>query len=237
MGRFCRTFVLVIVYSIALISTACDVKTRHRVLSFLFDGVPPLEQAEKEAPPEKTLKRPSARETRKTKRVAEKAPAKVYSHAPYAMKECGACHSRVQGNVVDTTSALCFRCHSDEMVKSEIVHAPVAAGECLGCHNPHQSPNEHLLSRKLPDLCWQCHDEGIMAGEVRHPAAEGGGCPQCHSPHSGEGEWFLLKPVPKLCEECHRGEGSGHVAQMLSEKAVCVGCHDPHSSKQSNLLR
>jgi len=108
---------------------SCSTTTRHKVLSVLLDGVPPVEAP---PPPEEEEEPPPVLEAPEP---APMAPV-VFVHAPYEAGDCASCHDVDLGNQSDNSSALCYGCH-DEMGEPEFVHTPVADGDCRVCHDPH----------------------------------------------------------------------------------------------------
>lgn len=213
---------------LAVAFMGCEAKTRYNVLSFFFDGVPPSE-----APKQIEAAGPTPP---KTPSKIEAPTLEVFTHKPFGTNQCAFCHDLSQGNRVDTSSALCFRCHGDEKAKGKIVHMPVALGNCLTCHDPHQSGFKYQLKSPPPMLCFNCHDQALMEGRVKHAAVEQAGCPFCHSPHSSGEAKLLQMPVPDLCTACH-GADHSHIKDMLKAKLVCTQCHSPHSTKEAKLLK
>jgi predicted CXXCH cytochrome family protein len=161
---------------------------RHRVLSFFFDGVPPLYPEE----PEPTYEERAAGELQQ---VAEGRPkTRIISiHGPVAKRECDQCHeSRFSNKLKAEKQDLCWSCHNREDFPGEVVHGPVAAGFCDACHDPHRSPHRFLLVRDRNEICQNCHDQFTFANLAEHRAAEGGVCQDCHDPHAG-GRKYMLK--------------------------------------------
>ncbi len=214
--------------SLVFLLHGCNAKTHYRTLSFFFDGVPPPE-----APKAEEAKVPS---TAEVARKPEALPSEIFTHKPFGENKCAHCHDLTRGNIVDTTSALCFRCHSNEKFKGNVVHYPVAEGLCLHCHDPHQSGFKYQLKSPAPALCFECHDQALMAGKVKHPAVEQAGCTFCHSPHSAQRPKLLQMEMPDLCLACH-GKDISHVRDMVKYQPVCTKCHSPHSSQEAKLLK
>jgi predicted CXXCH cytochrome family protein len=220
----------VILLSFFLVITlgGCETNKNYKILSFFFDGVPPPE-----APKPKETKVPS---TTEVARKPETTPSEIFTHKPFGENKCAYCHDLTRGNIVDTTSALCFRCHSSEKFKGNVVHYPVAEGLCLHCHDPHQSGFKFQLRNSLSILCFDCHDKAIIEGKVKHPAVEMVGCTFCHLPHSSSESRLLQMPMPELCLACHDKDNS-HIKDMVATKLVCNQCHSPHSTKEAKLLK
>lgn len=144
--------------------------------------------------------------------------------------------------VSDTTSGLCYGCHSDARSKMQHVHGPVADGDCNVCHNPHASPNEFMLMESGDDLCFLCHE--IVQEEMNrpnsHPPVEDA-CSNCHDAHGSPNEKMLNKVENVLCFDCHE-ETQQHVeTAVVKHKPVeagnCTDCHMPHGSDHAKLLQ
>lgn len=155
----------------------CEGKSGHQVLTFFFDGVPPLaDDAKATAVPGK-----------EAPGVAAPRPA-FKQHPPYEAKQCDSCHEKGT-NKLPVIAELCGRCHSIDTNK-KTVHPPFAAGECTTCHHPHFSRYRFLLVDKLVDLCFTCHvKDNILKLDVHKDMTEE--CTTCHSPHASDNERLL----------------------------------------------
>ncbi len=164
---------------------------RHQVLSFFFDGVPPLRPLEPLEPvvsPEES----EAAASRSAAQRKRRAPVYVSIHGPYSRKQCDLCHeSDFSNRLTEEKEELCWSCHKREDFPGEVVHGPVAAGRCDGCHDPHRSKNRFLLVSPETTLCEHCHDQDTFAGIDEHRAKEGEDCLRCHDPHATEREYML----------------------------------------------
>jgi len=163
--------------ALALLAAACSGAAGHRVLTFFFDGVPPLGAQEGSA------RRPGDAS-------AAAAPARVVEHGPYAAKLCSGCHEPGRGNVLVLPAAqLCGRCHTLGAGK-KFVHGPLNAGGCLVCHDPHASPNPFLLVAASGESCLRCHERRSLRAVEGH--GEGGGpCTACHEAHMSDRPYLL----------------------------------------------
>jgi predicted CXXCH cytochrome family protein len=180
-----------IVVAAATLALGClSPERKHRVLTFLFDGVPPLQVAG-DLP---SLEEPEGSEPLVVARKEPERP-RGYQHGPYSQKACDQCHeSRGSNRMLAEKSDLCFRCHESEGFGGAMIHGPLAAGDCKACHDPHKSPNEYLLVEDGPGLCSFCHDAKTFPGDDEHRAEQGEDCVRCHDPHSA-GRAFMLREL------------------------------------------
>lgn len=187
------------------------------MLRFFFDD-PPV--AERLAPPDSTL---AAQHQGADESPADSGPPRVAAvlHAPYADRDCAACHavllsgqrrekSAVPGveKTRDRSGArlllppdeLCVECHEELSAESleedgYVVHAPAAAGECLECHRPHKSRHESLLRTGDPfeTVCFSCHEpEDVLELDPHIDLEpEERRCIDCHHPHASDEEHLL----------------------------------------------
>lgn len=165
--------------AVALLA-ACDSAKRHAVLSFFFDGVPPLPQAVEGTSRDKTAGEAAAAGKRA-----------FFQHGPYAARLCEACHEPRTNRLVMPREELCGFCHVLTR-RPRKVHGPLSSGGCNVCHDPHGSPNRFLLVSASDDFCFTCHDrQDVLKREVHQAAEET--CTACHDAHGGDDQ-FLLKP-------------------------------------------
>jgi predicted CXXCH cytochrome family protein len=170
----------ILVFLLAALLAACDATARHSVLTYFFDGVPPLEQPGEQGPPV-----PGAAAS------LGQRPVSFQEHGPYAAKMCDACHNAGLGNaLVVPAGQLCYRCHELKLDK-KYIHGPLASGGCLICHDPHSSSYRPLLVSKSDDFCFSCHDPADVAKNPAH-AVMNQGCTTCHDAHMSDTP-FLLK--------------------------------------------
>jgi predicted CXXCH cytochrome family protein len=182
------------VLSVALAATVSSLgcatpEQRHRVLTFFFDGVPPLPSDEPEPEPE-----PAEWTEDTALQLADIGEDEsTYSvHGPVAEKECQECHASSYSNRLTMTGEdLCWSCHDLEDFPGEQVHPPVAGGFCLGCHDPHRSKNPFLLVRSPEEICDHCHDQQTFAAIEDHRAEQGSDCQGCHDVHASDRRYML----------------------------------------------
>jgi len=192
----------------------CAAEQRYRVLAFFFDGVP--RPGEVQAPADESAAAGDK------KPAAEAAVLQVYSHGPYASKNCTACHLAspggpsmyIPGQKAGSRQAafgtkirlpvteLCRDCHVPFRLaelgrRFPFVHGPVAAGACVRCHSPHQTQSPFMvLDQPVRKLCVRCHQaEQLYATAYHAQAKEQLDCTACHDPHGGDRRYFL-KPPP-----------------------------------------
>jgi predicted CXXCH cytochrome family protein len=195
----------------------CDRYARHKVLTFFFTGVPPLEEGKKAPEKEKEPEKKAAEERKEPKRRAV-IKATRFSHGPYASGACYLCHETSQtggfrglgkkeeaagsvakagvvpGKLVAPLRELCAGCHetkSKERARREglWVHGPVSAGYCTVCHGPHAGPQPYLLLKKANESCLGCHAEGLIFSKALHEGKKE--CLSCHNAHFGKNSRLL----------------------------------------------
>lgn len=166
--------------AVAALSIGCNATSRHKVLSFFFDGVPP----------------PRVAETTEGKQLATSAGAvrsrKVgyRGHGPFAARMCNACHeTRTTNALVAPVEQLCLRCHEFRLEK-KYIHGPLASGGCRVCHEPHNSQYRYLLVSESDAFCSHCHEGQTMARIGPHGSMEEK-CTACHDAHMSDKKYLL----------------------------------------------
>lgn len=162
-----------------LVLIGCSAATRHKTLTRLFDGVPPLDAPTAPGPKmtATTIGTPSV-------------PVPGAQHGPYAARLCNACHAAGAGNaLVAPREELCLRCHTLDVDKA-YVHGPLASGGCLVCHDPHGSRYDHLLVSDSGTFCLKCHDRNTVASIEGHADLKAG-CTTCHDAHGSDAKYLL----------------------------------------------
>jgi len=196
--------------------SGCDRHARHKVLTFFFTGVPPLEEEKKLLEEEKKAAVP-AEYTEKKKRKPFQMTTQ-FSHGPFASGKCNQCHEISQtasfrsvgkkeeepgqkakpdisqGRLVVPLNKLCVQCHKTKSRESAYkeglwLHGPVSDGHCTLCHGAHSGPNLYLLFKKADELCLQCHAEGLVFSRAAHK--DRGDCISCHNAHLGKDSRLL----------------------------------------------
>jgi predicted CXXCH cytochrome family protein len=215
-----------------------DKATFHKVLTLIFDGVPPLDYETTEVGTENID--PNVPDVRKRPEVD------WCIHAP--LKDCVRCHGNRQQEsfsrevqLIARIPELCYQCHEGLELKSfkGWVHGPVAAGQCLVCHEPHKTKIPHLLREQIPVLCYNCHQE--IAGELTpdNVKESHSQCMSCHSPHAGSAR-YATDRIPQLCYECHESLMPTVLKDWVHGPVAvgqCLLCHDLHKTESQHLLR
>ncbi len=170
--------------------TACSRDNVHRMLVFLYDGVPPLggelTAPEVDAPGTRVAGDAGSPTPR---RVAKK----VYLHPAFRDNRCGECHVANGGRLLKTArEGLCRSCHPDKPPKKKFTHGPVAVERCMACHVYHKSVHEKILKTDAQSLCFECHEKSTLSTDEHHATIEEERCIDCHDPHGGDKRFFLL---------------------------------------------
>lgn len=193
-----------------ILFSSCNESKRHEVLSFLFDGVPPLPGDEDPLGAEE-----GAGPARRRPETVWFVHDPLVNYDPSLERSCIRCHgektarsfsSEVQ--LVSPTPLLCFECHDPPTFQEGWIHGPVAAGECVFCHEPHRSPYKYLLKRAQPAVCYQCHDSQAIAEIENHAKSTYTQCTDCHSGHASTAK-YLLKVGSSLSAERTQSQPTG----------------------------
>lgn len=177
---------------ITFFSASCDEVKRHEILTFFFDGVPPIgyEDSDRDLFSDKAGMQDKQIEN------------EVVWYAHKARKQCDSCHLKSKSSqwavpeFVAEVPQLCYQCHDDTTAADNYVHGPVAVGQCLLCHDPHRAKNKQLLKKPQPELCFQCHNN-VQVGKIPgHADDMEGTCTKCHDPHSSSVK-AMLKVDPE----------------------------------------
>lgn len=180
-----RTVLLLFFLIVSSLAVGCSRATRHRIESFFFDGVPPLEET---ATVDSLEHMNLAHETQVDSTVA-KAPTWSF-HPASETNECKTCHDKqLSFRLIAEPDVLCSSCH--DQAEGEFIHAPVEAGDCTDCHNPHGTKNPPLLTLAGQELCFQCHDEEDVKSAEAHEGIGDTVCYECHDPHNADNEYFI----------------------------------------------
>jgi len=181
---------------LSLLLASCDEVERHRMLTFFFDGVPPLQTEASKAEASGL----------KAGKAADVAPMGGW-HIHPPVKNCADCHgeqrrmsSSRKVQLVAEVPQLCYQCHTEYATLEGWVHGPVATGNCLLCHEPHKTKPEFLLRKPVPELCYQCHELGAIRMVKNHAEESYTQCTDCHEGHAGATrsllrQTFLEKPA------------------------------------------
>jgi len=200
--------------------TGCAPQTRHRVLTFFFTGVPPLEA---EMPVEKNKDQPASPSAKVLHKPASTVAGPLFSHPVWAAGICTPCHETTgvfrtpgvkkttatafktgggrPGNLTKAKNQICTQCHKDKTPQRAAsdnlwLHNTTAKGECLACHDPHQSTHARNLLQPPSILCLPCHQKGDFLKTSVHQKGEA--CLSCHTPHMGINRNLLTKEYKEI---------------------------------------
>ena len=189
-------FFIIPIFAVISLQISCDPANRYKVLTFFFDGVPPLGEPGVDIAPGELL----IQDTDVEGVVGDLSLGQAGASRHKAARDCRRCHedgtrwSRKQ--LHNPLPQLCYECHTDYNVVRGYVHGPVVVGACVFCHDPHESKYVRLQIAPQPELCYQCHDIDDISSLVDHQDKLEGVCTECHDPHVSS-EKMLLKPSIK----------------------------------------
>ncbi|MHC4726808.1 MAG: cytochrome c3 family protein, partial [Planctomycetota bacterium] len=186
---------LMLLVFLGIFVLSCDEVESHNVLTFFFEGVPPLGQDQL------TEELVGSGSTQ----LSQTRPKQIwFVHQP--RKDCTLCHDKSRQRVfspktylIKPVPELCYECHADYTTSASYVHGPVSVGQCLLCHNPHRSRIEHLLKEPQPQLCYLCHNIDAVKLIPAHLVKEQFICTDCHNAHTSSIK-YLLKEATLLTE-------------------------------------
>ena len=187
-----------IVFGFLLVSVlSCDEVKRHQVLTFFFDGVPPLDG---EVTAEDSRIEADSR-NRRRRQVGERPETVWFVHEPWKNRNCNLCHIRIEKaqwalpELTAPVPELCYDCHPGSNYSGSVdyVQGPVAVGDCMRCHKQHNSKQEYLMKIPVPDVCYQCHEKAGIESIADHSAELLPKCLECHVGHSSSARGLLKK--------------------------------------------
>ncbi len=185
---------IILVGVLLAVTCGCSRVTRHKVLTFFFEGVPPLDADKRAAIAKATVAEPVDVELVKIVKQT-----RASGHKPG--RDCSQCHQKIGGRsrnrLIRSLPDLCYKCHTDYSASRDYLHGPIAAGDCVVCHDPHRSRYIHLQRAPQPDLCYQCHLQEDIGSIADHRDEQHQICSECHDPHMGSTR-NLLKSQPEL---------------------------------------
>lgn len=184
----CVSIILAGVFGVVV--TGCDREARYKILTFFFEGVPPLDREKTAVETEMTM---ADDESQQTVVAEEKPVSRVLQQGrPSKHKlvaDCNRCHIGGMGSgqrqLVEPLPDLCYSCHATFEIPGDSLHGPIVVGDCVFCHDAHQSRNVHLQKAPQPDLCYLCHRREDMSDIADHQDKEEIICTDCHDPHAG----------------------------------------------------
>ena len=181
--------------AVLLLVASCSPQAKHGVLTFFFDGVPPLGGVH--VVPDAGLSADAAVSTAPDIPRPIKGRKKFYNHPAYFENRCEGCHDLAGGLLKSVREGLCQSCHPEKPAKKKFVHGPMAVNACLACHRYHKSLYPKVLVADAQDLCFHCHDNSELRTDEHHKTIETERCIECHDAHGGDDRFFLIKkPEP-----------------------------------------
>ena len=171
---------------------SCAPEKQHEVLTFFFDGVPPLGGPEQTKPSRSRRRRPPP--GRAAQAGARRLRAQAHSRREWVRRLPQPAASFA---LVKPLAELCITCHADKTRQFPQMHGPVAVGECAECHDGHRSAYPHLLLKPVPTVV-------LPMPRPNAPGRKTWGCPRpsddadctnCHNPHGGKDRFFLVSPA------------------------------------------
>lgn len=182
---------------LVMLVMSCDEVERYKVLSFFFDGVPPLVE-------ERIISSDEVMDANSGLPLTEGQGQSVTQGKPVERahgqgRRCSLCHDPLDKGKRATSQAarripgICYGCHEDYTESGLHVHGPVAVGACDFCHDPHVSSYDALLKDPEPELCYRCHDQKSIESVLAHRTDMSSGCMPCHEAHSSSKK-KLLRP-------------------------------------------
>jgi predicted CXXCH cytochrome family protein len=185
-GNSKKLATLIVVGVLVVIIAACsNTEKNNRILSFIFDGVEPIQD-------QNSLNQPTKPPEPAVSFVVP--GEKMVAHEAYKQKKCGSCHdSEHVRALVEPVPQLCYGCHDKFPRDFPYLHGPLAAGKCTDCHNPHFAKFKFLLNQSGRDVCYQCHDISDLKSRKGHGLTDKNQCSECHDPHGGKDKMFLKK--------------------------------------------
>ncbi len=215
MQRLCTLIIATLITTACFV--ACEQKTKHKVLTFFFTGVPELEEKTPTDDPEVLPTKPKKKMPLSSGQV-------LYSHPLWKKGACGSCHQTrstfdiggvkeksirsfstgggMPGLLILPKNKICTQCHKDKIPKRALaenlwLHNTTAKGECLACHDPHQSVYEKELRKSPAVICFLvCHEKGNYLSTLAHQTGEE--CLSCHNPHMGVNKNLLTKEYKEI---------------------------------------
>jgi predicted CXXCH cytochrome family protein len=215
---------LMLLVSSGIFVVSCDEAKHHKIMTFFFDGVPPLRQ--------EVLEKTADANSQELAQMRPK-PA-WYVHEP--RKDCTVCHGKRKQRGFSSRTYLtapvpnlCYNCHTDYTLSDSFVHGPVAVGQCLFCHNPHKSKFEHLLKESEPNLCYLCHDINTIELIPAHLPKQLSSCTDCHNAHASSLRFLLTAAASQRNEEL---DGAKTISTVVQDYIQLVKERDEKGSSE-----
>jgi predicted CXXCH cytochrome family protein len=179
----------------------CDRQARHNILTFFFEGVPPLDgDPNGQSFTSVVTSGGTVYESIPVIPEIPKTPEELallsesHSSKHKFLRDCAKCHagsmSSGRRELRKSMPGLCYSCHKDFSNKGDFLHGPLNVGACIICHDPHQSKYVNLQKDPQPKLCYRCHTRQEIRSIVDHEKILELKCTNCHDPH--------VSSLPKL---------------------------------------
>lgn len=185
----------------------CDRAARYEVLTFFFEGVPPLDGTHATAGADANvviLTNANIMSSMNPEHVVlqpDQFGQRVSSNHEF-VRDCAQCHtggfSSSRQDLRQDVPALCYSCHTDLHEPDDSLHGPLNVGECVFCHDPHQSAYVRLQKLPQPALCYSCHKVEDIVSIPGHAEPLQQACTGCHDPHGSS--------IPPLLKTSRRSD-------------------------------
>lgn len=214
--------------AVVFVFLGCDRQSRYEILTFFFEGVPPLD-----GDPNAVGVTASSTHTEngedtttviieKPKTPAEIAFSIQKHHSSHKiLKDCDKCHegslSSGRRELRKPLPDMCYSCHKDFSRSGKYLHGPINVGECVFCHDPHRSSFVKLQKDPQPKLCYNCHRRESISEIKNHEKVLDLICTNCHDPHASS-QPKLLKPNAVTFNDPNQTDSGEDTNTVIIEK-------------------
>jgi DmsE family decaheme c-type cytochrome len=184
--------------------------------------------------------------------------------APFANKQCEACHGpggyhvkakkegKRNGTIISfgknawtpvkQQNAMCLACHQTrERIGWQGSTHEFNGVACVSCHRIHVAKDPVLDREEQAKVCFTCHinKQAKFFQVSHHPVREGQmACSECHNVHGEDGTGLMVKATSReKCTSCHADKRGPFLWEHAPVAEDCTLCHDPHGSNQPALLK
>ena len=142
-----KRVILFLMMLFMIMVVGCKRETRHKILTFFFEGVPPLDSESQTDESEMAIDELAQSAVTKEKPVS-RISKQSHSSKHNSVRDCSKCHIGAMGSgqrqLVKPIPDLCYSCHTNYSAAGGYLHGPIAVGECVFCHDSHQSKYVYL---------------------------------------------------------------------------------------------